>query len=146
MFLDQGNGERRVALLNLSRNAQLDSLHGWMNWNHTEIGLLLDQCGKEITSFSVARCLRTSKGPEGCSTVNAATSFLNIPLLCHAMLSNVLPNTETWSSPKLVTPVQLGCGTIFVESYSPPTPTSTTAASTYFDQHSSPSHSQYLQI
>jgi len=84
----------------------------------------------------------------GCWTVNATTSFywhniecqrsparldlltLKIPPFCHAISVKVLPRTLTWSIPNAVIPVTTGLGTILVLSYVPPTPTSSTVAST----------------
>lgn len=64
----------------------------------------------------------------------AQVCTLNIPLFCHAMSWIVLPRTLTWSMPRAVIPVTIGLGTMFVQSYVPPMPTSRIVASTFLSK------------
>lgn len=131
MFLNQRNCQRRVTLLYFSRDSQSNVLKSRVYRYNPKRSLRQDTFRRGVTCLSSARWLRTSSADEGCSTVSATTPSLKIPPLCHAILSKVFPRMLTWSIPRLVTPVQLGLGMIFVPSYSPPTPTSIIAVSTY---------------
>ena len=53
-----------------------------------------------------------------------------MPPLCQAISGSVGPRTKTWSMARTLNPVTIGFSTIFVESYSPPMPTSSTTAPT----------------
>ena len=63
------------------------------------------------------------------ATIAVAPCFM-IPALCHAISSTVAPRRLVWSSPSDEMPHTLGRRITFVESYSPPMPTSMMATST----------------
>ena len=95
MFLHQRYCQRCISLLHLTWDSQLYPFDSRVNRNNTEFSLRSIVIGKSYTSLSAARCLKISRAPDGCSTVNAATLFLKIPPLCQAILSNVSPSTVT---------------------------------------------------
>ena len=79
----------------------------------------------------LARATDSNTSPAwSCGTDNAGTPDLYMPALLRAISSIVLPSTAWWSRPKDEIPVVTGLGTMLVESYKPPMPTSSTVAET----------------
>ena len=95
MFLHQRYRQGRIALLHLTWDSELYTFESRMNRNNAKFSLRSAVIGERYTSLSAARCLKTSRAPDDCSTVKAATPFLKIPPLCQAILSNVFPSTVT---------------------------------------------------